>query len=595
MNKSNVAAASALAVLAGALALGLAACGAAANPVPVTRVALHRAARSGVWGKARTFTGAAARNTNGSADADILLSCPSAGNCAAGGDYEHDFSDARSFVVDERHGTWGQAQKVLLSGKGVTLIALSCPSAGNCSAGGDYEAGPSDNEAFVVGEKNGTWGKAARLRVPGTGAGLSPMSCTSAGNCIAGGEYLDAAYRAQAFVASERHGTWGAAQQLSGSGALNAGGYATLNVLSCPSAGHCAAGGYYTDGRGRPQAFVAAQRHGTWGTQELPGSGALNQGGHAVTVSVSCPSAGNCEASGFYTDRAGRQQGFVAAQRHGIWGAAQELPGLGALNTGGSCSQGACVDADVGVSCPSAGNCEAGGFYTDRAGHVQMFVDAQRGGTWGRAQKLRGLGALNQGRHAGVQALCPSAGNCEASGYYTDRAGHLQAFVDAQRGGTWGLPLELPGTGALNTGGDAEAQSLACPAVGKCATTGFYTDRAGHHQAFVASEAAVRVPTHDLAQTLNVGTHMNSIINTGFGILVVIMIVAGRSRSTGRSSPRKPDGREPPVPVRDVPGLRGLRDGQREAVHQPQLRRAPSPVRVGARPGSGRAARLVGA
>ncbi len=281
MNKSTVVAASALAVLAGALALALAACGTAAHAVPGARVTLHRAARSGVWGKARTIAGAAAHNTNGNADADILLSCPSAGNCAAGGDYEHVFTDARSFVVDERHGTWGQAQKVLLNGKGVALIALSCPSAGNCSAGGDYQASSSDNEAFVVGEKNGTWGQAHRLRVNGTGAGISPMSCTSAGNCIAGGEYLDAAFRAQALVASERNGIWATAQQLPGTGALNAGGYATLNVLSCPSAGHCAAGGYYTDGRRRPQAFVAAQRGGTWGTQELPGSGALNQGGHA--------------------------------------------------------------------------------------------------------------------------------------------------------------------------------------------------------------------------------------------------------------------------------------------------------------------------
>src|SRR5438067_13564471 len=133
MNKSIVAAASALAVVAGALVLGLAACGAAANPVAVTRVPLHLAAQSGVWGNARTIAGAAARNTNGNADADVGVSCPSAGNCAAGGYYQHVFSDARSFVVDERHGTWGQAQKVLLDGKGVTLIALACPSAGNCT------------------------------------------------------------------------------------------------------------------------------------------------------------------------------------------------------------------------------------------------------------------------------------------------------------------------------------------------------------------------------------------------------------------------------------------------------------------------------
>src|SRR5258708_12280571 len=54
-----------------------------------------------------------------------------------------------------------------------------------------------------------------------------------------------------------------------------------------------------------PSAVIAAPtaRAGTWRTAiEVPGSGALNKGGNAEVFSVSCASAGNCAAGGLYTD-----------------------------------------------------------------------------------------------------------------------------------------------------------------------------------------------------------------------------------------------------------------------------------------------------
>ena len=47
---------------------------------------------------------------------------------------------------------------------------------------------------------------------------------------------------------------------------------------------------------------------------------------------------------------------------------------------------------------------------------------------------------------------CASAGNCSAGGYYTDGAGHEQAFVVSEVNGTWGTAIEVPGTAALNAG-----------------------------------------------------------------------------------------------------------------------------------------------
>ena len=43
---------------------------------------------------------------------------------------------------------------------------------------------------------------------------------------------------------------------------------------------------------------------------------------------------------------------------------------------------------------------------------------------------MPGTSTLNKGGNDGVDAVsCASAGNCSAGGYYTDASGHTQAFV----------------------------------------------------------------------------------------------------------------------------------------------------------------------
>ena len=54
----------------------------------------------------------------------------------------------------------------------------------------------------------------------------------------------------------------------------------------------------------------------------------------------------------------------------GLWRNAVEVPGLGALNAGGS----AFVSS---VSCASAGKCATGGDYADGSAHAQAFVVAR--------------------------------------------------------------------------------------------------------------------------------------------------------------------------------------------------------------------------
>ena len=140
--------------------------------------------------------------------------------------------------------------------------------------------------------------------------------------------------------------------------------------MSCGSAGNCAAGGSYRTGNDHGQGFVASERNGTWGTAiRVPGLAALNAGGPARVLSVSCGQPGNCAAAGIYPDPQRNQQGFVVSEQDGTWGTATEVPGLALLNAG--------VAQASSVSCGPAGNCTVGGFYQDRHRHVQGFVASQ--------------------------------------------------------------------------------------------------------------------------------------------------------------------------------------------------------------------------
>jgi len=359
-------------------------------------------------------------------------------------------------------------------GGGAWIKSVSCASPGNCAAGGTYGDSSHHAQGFVVSEVSGSWGKA--LEVPGLAAlntaGVAvvwSVSCPSAGNCAAGGYYRvysGGVQTSRGFVVSQRNGTWGKARRVSGPSAW-------VESVSCPSAGNCGAGGFYLDSSGHGQGFVLSQRDGVWGKAlTVPGLAGLAARSSAVT-SVSCPAAGECAAGGRYIDQASAQ-GLLLREHNGVWRNAIDVPGLRTLNAG--------LNAGVlSVSCASAGNCGVGGYYNDTPGHSQGFVVSQRNGTWRPAQPVNFAG--------GAQILsvsCLSAGNCGAGGLYSDSSGHSQGLVVSQVNGVWGTALEVPGLGTLNVGW-AYVGSVSCPAAGECGAGGGYQSPSGS-EGFVVSQ-----------------------------------------------------------------------------------------------------------
>jgi hypothetical protein len=86
-------------------------------------------------------------------------------------------------------------------------------------------------------------------------------------------------------------------------------------------------------------------------------------------------------------------------------------------------------------------------------------------GTWRHAIEVPGTAQLNTGAfNSAVSSIsCASAGNCSAGGSYATGSGGIgnsQAFVVDETDRVWHTAIEVPGTAALNRGGDAKVSSI---------------------------------------------------------------------------------------------------------------------------------------
>ncbi len=349
--------------------------------------------RGGRWRPAREIPGTGALNAGGRA-AVLSASCSSGANCTAVGTYLDGSGHNRAFVVDEAAGAWGVARPVpgiaLSTDESAVLVSLSCASAGNCAAGGSYLVGEKV-AGFVVDERGGHWGRARqvpRAASVGTVLDVTAVSCSSAGNCVAGGD----ADR-QSFVASEVHGTWHPAAPVPGLAALAKQG-ATVDALSCTAPGDCSAGGSYTgpspitEGPAPVQAFVVSERNGRWGKAiTAPGTKALNVQVDADLTTMSCTDPGNCGAIGFY---AGPLTGgeFLISQVRGAWHRAQLIPGLAALEDPREY-----VELSA-ISCTAPGDCAAGGTFGRNTAinpDLHALIVSEKHGVWGKAMRILGF------------------------------------------------------------------------------------------------------------------------------------------------------------------------------------------------------------
>jgi hypothetical protein len=383
---------------------------------------------------------------------------------------------------------WGPSMSVpglnTLNTAGPGIVnSISCKSVGNCSAAGTYGT-DSGAAAFVVDESNGVWGSVQTV----TGltnadgfAAIYSLSCGSVGNCSAGGMYgglvadpadpttFDDDY--QAFVVNEVNGVWGDAIEVPGSAELNAQGQATIDSISCPAAGDCSAVGNYqanaSANGGAPQDFVVNETNGVWGSaEEIPGIASMSYASLGNTY-ISCSSAGNCSAGGGLETLSNTWFAFLVNETDGVWGDAFEAPGLTGLSPGESSSI-------RSISCASEGECSAGGQYQFANNDTLPFVVDESNGIWGEAEPIPGLAQLDVGDNATFDSIsCTSPGDCGAGGDYTGKAQQTYAYVTNETNGIWSSAIEVS-IANLNSGDGAQLESVSCGSSGDCSAGGYY-------------------------------------------------------------------------------------------------------------------------
>jgi hypothetical protein len=433
---------------------------------------------------------------------DVVLTdiaCVSRVDCVATGNLYERSGHFHGLFLAEKAGKWTMSEASLPKGmarrgrKFITLGAIACPAAGHCVAVAEAHAGAQEKPVIFTQRRKG-WGETVPATPAGAkGAGLTLVSCPSRGNCTAGGSFTNKSGNSEGLLLSERSGHWArpVAAALPADAAKHpetkfGGEAAEIDSLSCASPRACAAVGIYTDIHGSPEGLLLTSTRGKWtrGVEaQLPGNAAKPSGSYEYPViglgSVSCGSTDDCAAVGGYGDDQSNQFGMSISEHAGSWAPAQEtpLPADGGPNP----QQGNNASSPLGtIACPSAGACSAAGYYLEKNGDNGVLLLNEQADRRTASGLVFPAGADE--RLGGVldSLVCPAAGNCVAAGFYNTGINQYQPMLATEQNGRWmqGTAAPLPPGVAQSDSGDLN--SISCPSANACVAVGGYVHSGGY-------------------------------------------------------------------------------------------------------------------
>jgi len=299
-----------------------------------------------------------------------------------------------------------------------TLDAVSCTSAANCIAVGNYQNSAGDSYALAERWNGSTWALQAPVTPSGdTAFFFLGVSCPTATYCIAVGVNQPAVGSSTTVAEAWNGSTWALQSAMSPAGAW-------LEAVSCSSTTNCEA-----IGRDSAGTLVEHWNGSAWSTQTVP-AGVTGLG------AVDCFSASFCEATGSST---------VAASWNGSTWRAQTMQ----------------AGTIFSVSCGSATSCEAVGYlYVDQA--TSPLAEHWNGSTWAdQTVPNNGQGFF------GVS--CASTTSCTAVGEAaSDVNGGGITAAEYWNGSTWTQQSTPNPSGAAV----ANFQGVSCPTITACTAVG---------------------------------------------------------------------------------------------------------------------------
>ncbi len=357
---------------------------------------------------------------NAAADPQAFLQsvdCAAVGTCVAVGRYLDTSGATQSVVEQLLNGAWAPMEVTLPAGAVTTgstayaqLTAVSCPSAGSCTAVGLYSPNTGGEQALVDTETAGSWNaSAAPLPVTASGSQFLSLTCPATGSCVAAGTDQIGGIQ-QGFVDTLSTGTWTGTALPDPPGTSSLATIANNDLsVACADANDCVIAGTTFDGN--YEGLLDTLSGGTWTAAAVP----IPDGTPSTDVqltAVACADAADCVAVGFYLE-SGVEKGLIDTLASGTW-TPSTAPTPAATPAG--------ADIEIhDVACPAAGSCDAVG-QSDVNGTVSGLFWNLSAGSWVVTPTPLPADAAASSDPAFSPLTCPAAGACLVVGTYQGSA-----------------------------------------------------------------------------------------------------------------------------------------------------------------------------
>lgn len=379
------------------------------------------------------------------------VSCGSSSHCVAAGSYfDSDFNnvtlieswDGSSWAVDTHPNPPGSFDS--------SFAGVSCSDASHCLAvGHTYSPSFAAKDDTLAEAWDGSSWTILSSPSPSTTSGLNAASCVSAASCMAVGSFFNSSNDYQTLAESWNGSSLSIVNQ-----------DAELAGISCVDATHCVAvGSRFGDDSLSVTLAVVSDGHG-WRRVPTPNP-ASSQGSYLSAVS--CLSADECVAAGYYYDSDNTRLTLVEAWDGAHWSiVASPNP------------EGSAYSVFYGVACTSVTNCVAVGSSGGRT-----LAETWDGANWSIATTADPLSTAYSELSS---VTCRGATHCLAVGYETDTLYHADlTLAERWNGSSWSMVTSAaPGKQNLQS---SVLHGISCSSAG-CLAVGYRQNDSGTFGAF---------------------------------------------------------------------------------------------------------------
>jgi hypothetical protein len=339
-----------------------------------------------------------------------------------------------------------------------TLSAVTCLSSSDCWAVGAY---PSESDGWqhaLFDHWDGRSWTAVTTPFVNGNYYLNSVTCTSSSQCWAAGYYFDPVNN-NGFnhtVVERWDGTsWTIVSSPNTSATQNN----VLNGVTCSSVADCWAVGYYDSGNSVKQTLIEHWDGNLWRIVTSPNTLPVESN---LLSGIACASASECWAVGDSSDPSGKIYQTLIEQWNGTSWSIVSSPNTLPVQS----------NFLSGVACSAVADCWAVGYFIGNAaqgGANQTLIEHWNGTSWSIATSPNTSTTQN---NLLLGVTCPSASQCWAVGYFKNDTGISQTLIEEWNGTSWGTgPFRSPNT---NLTQNNLLLGVTCPSASQCWAVGYY-------------------------------------------------------------------------------------------------------------------------